>query len=72
MRPAQCHPERRHCAFGLCKSCYMKQRYYDSVHGPKIRAQTRDTNAEILADPVLREARRIRMREWHKTRKTHS
>ena len=25
-RVADCHPERKHCAFGLCAPCYKKRR----------------------------------------------
>ncbi len=35
----ECHPDRKHCAFGLCKKCYSAKRYADNPDKSKERSK---------------------------------
>jgi 5-methylcytosine-specific restriction endonuclease McrA len=44
---AECHPERKHCANGLCKSCYYRARYKDL--GDVSKSESREKSRRFRA-----------------------
>ncbi len=68
-RTTQCHPDRKHVAFGLCKACYAKKRYSENIE--KSRAKGRQYSQKRWSEKrekVLEEARDYRARNPEKAR----
>jgi 5-methylcytosine-specific restriction endonuclease McrA len=65
----QCHPDRKHVAFGLCKACYAKKRYAEDIYTS--RAKSRRYSQKRWSEKretILEEARSRRAQNPEKFR----
>jgi hypothetical protein len=72
MKPATCHPDRKHVARGLCSACYNRERYQDPEYrarqrerhqDPEYRARQRERDRLRRQDPEYLDRQRERARE---------
>lgn len=61
MKPAECHPDRKHYAKGMCGACYRRE--WVNSDPARVRAQARARDAWRARQPAGSEWARIQERE---------